>query len=88
VECIDTSCDLGTSMLETNYSNFIARQLYAQICLKCRKSQYWRTGVNLVLLEMRDLNRLIWCQCRAFLSLVLNVHGSIQRGDMKRVKCM
>jgi len=27
---IDTSCDSGTSMLETYYSNFIARQLYAQ----------------------------------------------------------
>jgi len=25
--CIDTSCDSGTSTLETFYSNFIARQL-------------------------------------------------------------
>jgi len=29
VACIDTSCDSGTSTLETYYSNFIARQLYA-----------------------------------------------------------
>jgi len=34
-------------MLETYYSNFIARQLYAQKCLNYRKIQYWRTG-NLV----------------------------------------
>jgi len=39
--CIDTSCDSGTSMLETYYSNLIARQLYEQKCMKYRKSQYW-----------------------------------------------
>jgi len=38
---IDTSGDSGTSTLETYYSNFIARQLCAQKCLKYRKSQYW-----------------------------------------------
>jgi len=37
---IDTSCDSGISTLETYYSNFIGRQLYAQKCLKYRKSQY------------------------------------------------
>jgi len=31
---IDYSCISGTSTLETCYSNFIARQLYAQKCLK------------------------------------------------------
>jgi len=30
IACIDTSCYSGTSTLETYYSNFIARQLYAQ----------------------------------------------------------
>jgi len=34
--CIDTSCNLGTSALETYYSNFIGRQLYAEKC--------WSTG--------------------------------------------
>jgi len=33
--------DSGISMLETYYSNFIARQLNAQKCLKYKKSQYW-----------------------------------------------
>jgi len=42
--CIDTSCDSGTSTLETCYSNFIARQLYAQNSPKLRKIQYWHTG--------------------------------------------
>jgi len=41
---IDTSCNSGTSTLPTYYSNFIARQLYTQNYLKCRKSQYWPTG--------------------------------------------
>jgi len=40
------ACDSGTSTLETYYSNFIARQLYAQKCLKYRKSQYWQAGFN------------------------------------------
>jgi len=44
---IDTSCNLGTSTLETYYSNFSARQLYAQKWLKYRKSQYWRPGTSL-----------------------------------------
>jgi len=44
VACIDTPCDSGTSTLETYYLMFIARQLYAQKCLKYRKSQYWHTG--------------------------------------------
>jgi len=30
--CIGTSCDSGISTFETCYSNFIARQLYAQKC--------------------------------------------------------
>jgi len=30
---IDSSCTSGTSTLETFYSNFIARQLYAQKCI-------------------------------------------------------
>jgi len=34
---IDSSGTSGTSTLETYYSNFIARQLYAQKCLKYRK---------------------------------------------------
>jgi len=38
---IDCSCTSGTSTLETYYSNFIARQLYAQKCQKCRKIQNW-----------------------------------------------
>jgi len=38
--CIDTSCDSGTSTLQPYYSNFNARQLYTQKCLKYRKSQY------------------------------------------------
>jgi len=37
---IDPSCTSGTFMLETYYSNVIARQLYAQKCLKYRKIQY------------------------------------------------
>jgi len=40
--CIDTSYVLSTSTIETYYSNYIARQLYAQKCLKFTKSQYWR----------------------------------------------
>jgi len=40
---IDTSCDSGTSRLETYNSNFITSELYAQKCLKYRKSQYWPT---------------------------------------------
>jgi len=44
IHAIDTSCDLGTSTLETYYLNFIGRQLDAQKCLKNRKSQYWPTG--------------------------------------------
>jgi len=36
------SCDSGTFTLATYYSNFLARQLYAQKCLKYRKIQYWR----------------------------------------------
>jgi len=42
-ERIDTSCDSNNSTLETYYSNFIARQLYEQNCLKYGKSQYWLT---------------------------------------------
>jgi len=38
--CIDKSCDSGTSTLGTYYSNFIARQLYAQKSRKYRKSQW------------------------------------------------
>jgi len=34
---IDSSCTSGTSTLETYFSNVIARQLYAQKCLKYRK---------------------------------------------------
>jgi len=41
---MDSSCDSGTSTLETNYSNFIARQLYAQKCRKYRNIQYWHAG--------------------------------------------
>jgi len=41
---IDSSCIPGTSTLETYYSNFNSRQLYAQKCRKCRKIQYWPTG--------------------------------------------
>jgi len=38
------SYNSGTSTLESYYSNFIAWvQLYAQKCLKYRKSQYWHT---------------------------------------------
>jgi len=38
--CIDTSCDSGNSTFETYYSNFIAKQLYVQKCLKNKSSQY------------------------------------------------
>jgi len=34
-------------MLETYYLNFIARQLYAQKCLKYKKSQYWHPDEEL-----------------------------------------
>jgi len=44
---IDSSCTSDTSTLETYYSNFIARQLYTQKCLKYKKIQYWPAG-NLV----------------------------------------
>jgi len=44
VAIIDSACDSGTSTLVTYYSNFIARQLYAQKCMKYRKIQYWHTG--------------------------------------------
>jgi len=37
---IYSSCTSGTSTLEPYHSNFIARQLYAQNCLKYRKIQY------------------------------------------------
>jgi len=43
---IDYSCTSDTSTLETYYSNFIVRQLYAQKCLKYRKIQYWHVGEN------------------------------------------
>jgi len=41
---IDSSCTSGTSTLDTYYSNFIARQLYAQKCLK-----YWLTIAGTVI---------------------------------------
>jgi len=40
--CIDTSGVSGTFTLETYYLNFIVYELYAQKCLKYKKSQYWR----------------------------------------------
>jgi len=40
VACIETSCDSSTFTFETYYSNFIARQLYAQKYLKYKKRQY------------------------------------------------
>jgi len=44
-EIIDSSCTWGTFTLETHYSNFIARQLYAQKCPKYRKTQYWLAAI-------------------------------------------
>jgi len=44
---MDTSCNSGISTLETYYSNFIARQLYAQKCLKDKKSQCWPPGYRM-----------------------------------------
>jgi len=46
VAIIDSSCTSGTPTLVTYHSNFIARDLYAQKCLKYRKIQYWPTGVR------------------------------------------
>jgi len=65
--CIDTSYDSGTSTLETYYSNFIARQLCAQKCLKYRKSLYWRSGDAACYTEERNLIRMrstsFICKC-------------------------
>jgi len=47
--CFDTSCDSGTSTLQTLYSNFIASQLYE---LKCMKSQHWLPSRCVFLLVM------------------------------------
>jgi len=41
VAILNSFCTSATSTLETYYSNFIARQLYAQKCLKYNKIQYW-----------------------------------------------
>jgi len=38
---IDSFCTSGTSTLETYYSNLIARQIYAQKCLKYSRIQNW-----------------------------------------------
>jgi len=43
---IYSSCTSGTSTLATYYSNFMARHLYAQKCLKYRKMQYWHSVVG------------------------------------------
>jgi len=37
-----SSCTSDTATLETYYSNFIARQLYAQKYLKYTKIKYWQ----------------------------------------------
>jgi len=42
-------CDSGTSTHETYYSNFIARPLYTQKCLKYIKCQYWPPVPYLIL---------------------------------------
>jgi len=54
--CVDTSCDSDTSTLETYYLNYIALQLYAQTCLKYRKSQYWPTVYPLLVIDVVGLH--------------------------------
>jgi len=66
VACIDTSCDSGTSTLETYYSNFIARQLYAQKCLKYRKSQYWHPDFRIVSLVSNPTRSCWWMDPRLY----------------------
>jgi len=62
-----------TSTLETCYSNFIARQLYVQKCLKYRKIQYWLTG------------RLLAVRCNQYI-IVGRQEQSIDKVIIGRVK--
>jgi len=90
--CIDTFCDSGTSTLEAYYSNFIAWQLYAQKCLKYRKSQYWPPGIYQAIVWLcRFTARFpIWhsfCICLAFFQGIFSSVGC-RLAARRRVKSM
>jgi len=68
VACIDTSCDSGTSMLETYYSNFIARPLYTQKMPEVQEES---------ILASR------WMQLNAFVKFNLTTVKSLDTDDAK-----
>jgi len=72
---IDTSCDSGTATLETYYSNFIARQLYAQKCLKYMNIQYKLPG--------RTIQKLIAIRKRIHLPSIFDRELFFSFNDLK-----
>jgi len=81
VAIIDSPYTSGTSTLETDYSNFIARQLYAQKWLEYRNIQYWHTGESRLGRSYRltTTNNSISCSNEAW---KVYIHGRMQAADV------